>query len=201
MKYFYAGWQLPVIRALLALSVSLGLASFCLEEYASMLLRVIEHALAFWSPEFRVLDIQVLSKGRDTVIEAVLLVREYFVFYGRVIPAGGTINTSTLAGHMLVHVVLLTTLLAAWPASSLRSYLARLLLALPALVLLAWLDVPLIMTGSMHALILESLAPESLPTARFVLAMQFLENGGRYLLILLLGSAVILVSSKLCRQS
>lgn len=195
-------WKpLSLWRALAALVISLGLAGYFLTEYATLMLPVIRHALAWWSPQFDVLDVQVISKGRDTVIEAVLQTREHFLFYGRVIPAGGIINTSTLAGHMLVHVVLLTVVLSAWPAGSAISWLARLVAVAPALILLAWMDVPLIMTGSMHALILEHLAPESLSSARLVLAMQFLENGGRYVLILAIGSAIILLARLVSRQS
>lgn len=188
-------------RALAALVISLGLAGYFLMEYATLMLPVIRHALAWWSPQFDVLDVQVISKGRDTVIEAVLQTREHFLFFGRVIPAGGIINTSTLAGHMLVHVVLLAVVLSAWPAGSAMSWLARLVAVPPALILLAWVDVPIIMTGSMHALILEHLAPESLSSARLVLAMQFLENGGRYMLILLAGSVIILLGRLASRQS
>lgn len=188
-------------RALAALVISLGLAGYFLMEYATLMLPVIRHALAWWSPQFDVLDVQVISKGRDTVIEAVLQTREHFLFYGRVIPAGGTINTSTLAGHMLVHVALLAVLLSAWSAGSAMAWLARLVAVVPALILLAWVDVPLIMTGSMHALILEHLAPESLSSARLVLAMQFLENGGRYVLILAISSAIIVLGRLVSRQS
>lgn len=191
----------PLLRALLVLVLGTWLATHYLEAYARLMLGVIEHALAFWSPQFEVVDLQVVSRGRDTVIEAAMQVRQHVLFYGRVIPAGGIVNTSTLAGHMLVHVVLLATLLTAWPARSFKEWLLRLLAGLPALVALAWLDAPLLMTGSMHALLLEHLAPETLPIARFVLAMQFIENGGRYLLILLVGLALIQLVRRLTPQS
>lgn len=195
-------WKaLSLWRAFAALITGLGLAGCFLEEYATLMLPVIRHALAWWSPQFDVLDVQVIGQGRDTVIEAAMLTREHFLFYGRVIPAGGVINTSTLAGHMLVHVALLAVVLSAWPAGSAMAWLARLVAVGPALIVLAWADVPIIMTGSMHALILEQLAPESLSSARLVLAMQFLENGGRYVLILATGSAIILLCRLVSRQS
>lgn len=195
-------WRFSIfLCALPTLLASLGLAGFFLTEYATWMLPVVRHALGWWSPQFDVLDVQVLSRGVDTVIEAALMTREHFVFYGHVIPSGGIITTSTLAGHMLVHVVLLTVFLAAWPARLRLEWVLRLAAAIPALFMLAWIDVPLIMTGSMHALILENVAPTSLSTARLVLAMEFLENGGRYVLILLTGCLVVFLCRKAVRQS
>ena len=172
-----------------------------LPAYAAMMLGVIEHALAFWAPQFQVLDVAVTSRGGDTVVEAQLLARQYFIFYGQVVPDGWTISASTLAGHLLLHAAVLLTLLAGWPAATPSLRLARLVAALPMLLLLAWLDLPLVLVGSVHALMLQSLAPASLSTAAFVLAMQFLENGGRVVLVLLLAWAVIVATTSHRAQS
>jgi hypothetical protein len=69
------------------------------------------------------------------------------------------------------------SLLVAWPAASISRRIALLAIAVPLLLLVEMLDVPLVLLGSMDDLILANVAPGT--SSFLVVWMYFMNGGGR----------------------
>lgn len=131
---------------------------------------------------FRVQGLGLAELQGDIIVRAILMAPQAAQFAGHALPAGAAFTCSTLLGHALVHPVILYTLILVWPTttSSRRVYAA--MLALPALIVVEALDVPLVLAASGWDLLLYQRAPELLSRKPLVLWMHFLNGGGRYAL-------------------
>lgn len=165
-----AGLFLIVYLVLLALSLYFG------NEYARFMLPLYRRALAHLTQDY---DIQSLSVGDshgEGMIMPALLTR-YSVIGAHVIPPGISITCSTLIGHALQHPLLILSLAVAWPASSLAQRMVRLCCALPFLLLVELLDIPLVLLGSAQDLMMANSPVEN--GSLLVCWMNFLNGGGR----------------------
>jgi len=165
-----AGLFIMVYLVLLTLSLYYGSA------YAGFLLPLYRWELGHLAQDY---DIQGLmlgdSHGEGVVI--LTLLSQYFVIGGHVVPSGISISCSTLVGHALQHPLLILSLAVAWPASTLARRMVQLCCALPFLLLVELLDIPLILLGSAQDLMMANF-----PSANgsFLVGwMNFLNGGGR----------------------
>jgi hypothetical protein len=123
-------------------------------------------------------------EGQRSIAYAVVVER-YTVMAGQVTRPGGRIDGSTPAGHALQHPVLIGALVLAWPGLGRRRALA-VAAAIPLLVVLEMLDIPLVLLGSLQDSILAAAGRDPSASA-LVASMYLLESGGRLGLSLALG--------------
>jgi hypothetical protein len=152
--------------------------------YRAVLHATLPDGLELEGPVLRSLE------GQRTIAAAVTATR-HLSFGGQVAPPGGRIDASTLAGHALQHPVLIGAVVLAWPALRKRR-LAALAAAVPLLVAVEAVDVPLVLRGAIEDAILAGAGadPHSAPVVRW---MTLLNGGGR--LALSLAAGVIAVAA------
>jgi len=165
-----AGLFTLVYLALLAWSLYFG------NEYARLLLPLYRWELEHWSQDYQIQSLLLGDDHGENVV-ALSLFTKYAVIGGRVVPPGIGITCSTLLGHVLQHPLLILSLAIAWPAATLRQRLAQLCCAMPLLLLVELLDVPLVLLGSVRDLLVANLAAEN--DTFMVGWMNFLNGGGR----------------------
>ena len=168
--------------ALLALSLPFGAG------YAGSLLPVYGWEIAHLTQDYQIQGL-VLGESRGEDVVAISLLTRYFVAGSQVVHPGISISCSTLQGHALQHPLLMLSLAVAWPASGLSQRILRLFCALPFLLLVEMLDIPLVLLGSVQDLIMANIAPG---TGSFVVDwMNFMNGGGRLAFSLAGGMAAI----------
>ncbi len=107
----------------------------------------------------------------------------------RSLPAGSTIESKITVLHALVPVVILFTVILTWPANSIRQRIALLLLAVPALVLVSAVTVPIQLLGQLEIGFQNAASAAGFTRDEpFVLTWMLLtEGGGRWFIAALTG--------------
>lgn len=165
-----AGLFLMVYLVLLTLSLYFG------SEYARLLLPLYRWELGHLAQNYQIESL-MLGDNRGEGVVSLSLLTQYFVLGKQVITPGISISCSTLIGHALQHPLLTLSLAIAWPASTLAQRIMRLCWALPFLVLVELLDIPLILLGSVQDLLTANFAAVN---DSFIIGwMNFLNGGGR----------------------
>jgi len=162
---------LAAYLALLGLSLQFG------PHYVEFLLPLYRWEIAALTPDYRIASLALADNRGETVVAVTLDLVRYIVVAGQALPPGGNISSSTLAGHALQHPLLMLSLLVAWPAAGISRRIALLAIALPFLLLVEMLDVPLVLLGSIDDLILANVAPGT--SSFLVVWMYFMNGGGR----------------------
>jgi hypothetical protein len=165
-----AGLFFAIYLALLALSLYFG------SDYARSLLPLYRWELGHLAQDFNIESL-VLGDSHGEGVLILSLITKYSVVGKQVIPPGISISCSTLIGHALQHPLLLLSLAAAWPASTLEQRVSQLCYALPFLLLVELLDIPLILLGSVQDLLMATFPSEDY--SFMVGWMNFLNGGGR----------------------
>jgi hypothetical protein len=149
--------------------------------------RAIETAV----PQLRILAVGIGHGGADTVISVEAGPAPVVMIAGKLLPLApqSRFATSTPAGHVLQPLVLLLAILIAWPTSDRRRYLLRLALALPLLVVLPMVDVPLVLAAELEAALLDLARPGAF--SALDAWRSFLEGGGRLALPIFIAGAWI----------
>jgi hypothetical protein len=169
--YKFAALFLLAYTVLLALSLHYG------RQYVELLLPIYRWEIGWCAPEYRIQSLAVQENRGEAVVSLNLKLEQYTFVAGQLLHPGGDITSSTLAGHSLQHVLLIFSLLAAWPAAGISRRFALLCLAVPLLLLVEMLDVPLVLLGSNEDIILANVAPTA--SSFLVSWMNFLNGGGR----------------------
>jgi len=162
---------LAAYLALLGLSLPFG------RHYVEFLLPLYRWEIGVLTPNYHIASLALADNRGEAVVALTLDLVRYIVVAGHAIPPGGSISSSTLAGHALQHPLLMLSLLVAWPSASLSRRIALLAIAVPLLLLVEMLDVPLVLLGSIDDLILANVAPGT--TAFLAAWMDFMNGGGR----------------------
>jgi hypothetical protein len=183
---------------LLVMSIQYG------SRYVGLLLPLYRWEISLISPDYRIQSLTIQEHRGEAVVALNIKLMHYTFVAGHLINPGTGISSSTLLGHSLQHVMLLLSLVVAWPAVSLFQHALRLCLAVPILLVVEMLDVPLVLLGSIEDLILVNVASSS---ATFLVSwMNFLNGGGRLALsivaaLVVIGGARILARIGLCQTA
>jgi hypothetical protein len=142
-------------------------------------------------PQFRVLSASIGSGGPESVVTIQAGPAPVVMIADKLLPLAphSRFETSTPAGHVLQPLVLLLAILIAWPTRDRKRYLLRLALALPLLVLLPMLDVPLVLAAELEAALIDLGRPGMF--SALDAWKSFLEGGGRLALPIFVASAGI----------
>lgn len=174
---------LTAYLALLLLSMQYG------QRYVELLLPLYRWEIGWCAPDYRILSLGIQDDRGEAVVALNLKLIQYTFVGGQLLPPGGEISSSTLAGHVLQHALLMLSLIVAWPAASLSRRIALLGVAVPLIVLVELLDVPLVLLGSIEDLLLANVAPTA--GSLLVSWMNFLNGGGRLALSIAAALAAI----------
>ena len=98
------------------------------------------------------------------------------------VPNGIVIDAQTLQGHAFQSVIIMLSMLFIWPLQRAWHRGVLLIVALPIMVVILMLDVPLVLLGSLEDLVLANFYPEILTHSVSIMAMNSLNGGGRLLL-------------------
>ena len=181
----FAGLFLLAYLALLGLSLQFG------HHYVESLLPLYRWEIGWLSPDYRITGLALADNRGEAVVALNLQLVRYTIVAGHWLTPGGDLSSSTLAGHALQHVLLMLSLLIASPTKSILHRLVLLAIAMPLLLLIEILDVPLVLLGSIDDLILANVAPNS--SSLLVAWMNFMNGGGR--LALSIAGAVVVIGS------
>ena len=180
----FAALFLLAYTVLLVLSLQFG------RQYVELLLPLYRWEIGWCAPEYRIQSLAVQEDRGEAVVSLNLKLEQYTFAAGQLLQPGINISSSTLAGHSLQHALLIFSLLAAWPATGISRRFALLCLAVPLLLLVEMLDVPLVLLGSNEDIILANVAPTA--SSFLVDWMNFLNGGGR--LALSIAAALLTVA-------
>lgn len=149
---------------------------------------------------FAVAEFTVRTGGSEQLFHLRLVADQPVLVLGRVLP-GMDVSATTLVTHLLLDLWIYGAVIAAGVALvPLRR--ARLIPALLAGgALLCWLDIPLVLLGSIEGLLVQNLAPQQLDTNPWVWWSEFLTQGGRMVLALGLGVGVLVAAGYSAKES
>jgi hypothetical protein len=162
---------------LLAYVVLLGLSLQYGQHYVEFLLPLYRSEIGLFFPDFNIASLALITDRGEEVVALNLNLVRYTVLVGQVLHPGGSVSSSTLAGHALQHPLVMLSLLAALPVSNIQHRIALLFMAVPLLLLVEMLDVPMVLLGSIEDLILANVAPTA--DSFLVGWMNFMNGGGR----------------------
>jgi hypothetical protein len=165
-----AGLLALAYLGLLALSLGYG------REYAGLLLPLYRWEIAHLAQDYQIQSL-LLGESHGEGMVMLTVITRYLAVGEHIIPPGISISSSTLAAFAAQPPMLILSLAVAWPASAPVQRIARLFCALPFLLLVEMLDIPLILIGNLQDLIMANFPSEN---GSFMIAwMNFLNGGGR----------------------
>lgn len=153
------------------------------EAYARLVLPVHRFVLTLAFDDLRTRSLRLDLEDQPRIVWSVASHRPVRVGE-QTLPANVPMSASTLAGHSVQHLVLLYTVILAWPQPGWRARARVLALSVPALLLVEALDVPFVLRGSLEDLMRYQLAPDTLRTNWLVIWMDVMNGGGRLALSL-----------------
>lgn len=164
---------------LLALAVSIG------HPYVQLWLPFYKPLIAVLLPDYRITALTLAAQPAGHVV-AVTLELTHATWIGvKLLPVGFSVSSSTLEGHALQHLVIIGSLLLAWPLDPQGGWshrIALLLLGFISLAVVEALDIPFVLAGSVTDLLMGNFAPALLDESWRVRWMNFLNGGGRLVL-------------------
>lgn len=149
------------------------------EHYVRILLPVYRWSFEMLTPHFKVKSLRIEQENGERIVKVNAQTASLRKLDGNRVQSGIPVSSSTLAGHALQHVIILFTLISLWPVTLLweRGILA--VLAIPALMMVEVLDIPVVLAGSLEDLVLFNFAPARLSSSFLVQGMHFMNGGGR----------------------
>lgn len=148
------------------------------QHYAQFLLPLYGWEIRVLAPRYDVTGLESIRQQGEQVVALSVTLASFLKQGDWTLPPGIGMTSSTLQGHALQHVIVMLSLLLAWPARRWHDYAIRLGLMIPALLAVEVLDVPLVLLGSLDDLLSSQLNPDAGDTL-LVRWMDFLNGGGR----------------------
>jgi len=187
-------WLSLLVRTLLTLFVLLWLSQHWGHYYIETLLPLYRAVLDLALSDYAVLDINTTIQNGEQLVAAHLQTIHPQKIGNRVLPAGITVDASTLAGHALKHVVIVVGALFVWPGLTVRERCFRFLLSIFPLMLLEAVDIPLALAGAVEDVVYANLSPTPNVDGPWLTAwLHVLDGGGRLALSVLTALAVGIV--------
>ncbi len=185
----FAALFLLAYLGLLYLSLQFG------HNYVEHLLPLYRWEIGWLAPNYHISSLALADNHGEAVVAMTVELIRYIVVAGHALPPGTSLSCSTLAGHALQLPLLMLSLLAAWPTKSITHRIALLAIAVPLLLLVEMLDVPLVLLGCIEDLLLANFAPDT--TSFLVAWMNFMNGGGRLALSIAAAIAAVGLSRML----
>lgn len=172
----------------------LNVVMFFWGEYLlKLLLPFYSLAIDIISTELEVESISLGMQGSTKQILVVVKNPQQLNFGATSMPAGIPMQLSTLQGHALQHLIIIYSIILAWPPMFSKNKLMLLLTSVPFLLMVELIDIPFVLLGSGYDLIYSNLAPHLATSAPSIMFMDFLNGGGR--LALSIAAAICTIAS------
>lgn len=180
---------------LLVIGVAVLALSFLIApHYVGLWLPLYKQVAGWLLPDYRIVELALRSQPPDQLVSLTIETARPLIVGTKLLPAGMSLSSTTLQGHAVQHLVIVVSLLLAWPQNQPGSQrLVLLLFALPALFILEALDIPFVLAGAIQDLLLAQFSPSEWSQSWLVRWMNFLNGGGR--LALSLAGALIAIGS------
>lgn len=131
------------------------------------------------APQLDITELKIAAPQGERVVMLDAEIRAGAVFGDYFFERAMPMSSSTLLGHVLLHPIVMLLILLAWPTPGLQRKGLYVLAAVPFLVAVELLDVPLVLLGSLQDLVLANTAPNPTRFAPLVTWMNLLNGGGR----------------------
>jgi hypothetical protein len=173
-------WLKAGLRLIIAFGLLAGTAVAWGDHYLELLLPLYREVVAAAGPEYLLSSLSLaMTANGEPVIAAELTTRNAFLLGGGVVPAGITIDASTLTGHALQHPTVLFAVALAWPVSRAVQRVTQIAISIVLLAIIECLDVPLVLLGSAHDLLYANIAVSGATPSWVVTWMNAMNGGGR----------------------
>lgn|GEM_PF-1666897 len=179
-----------VIAAFMALNAAAWLWG---DRYVQLLLPVYQWSFETLTPHYGVQSLRLEQDNGERIIKVRAQTVGARLLAGKSVQSGVPVSSSTLAGHALQHVVVLFTAMLLWPVRLWWERAALIVLAVPALLVVETLDVPLVLVGALEDLVLFNFDEKLLSSSFLVQGMHFMNSGGRLALSLIAAVLTIAV--------
>lgn len=163
------------------------------DRYVQLLLPVYQWSFETLTPYYGVRSLRLEQENGERIIKVRAQTTGARLLAGRTVQSSVHVSSSTLAGHALQHVVVLFTAMLLWPVRRWWERIVLLVLAIPALLLVETLDVPLVLAGALEDLILFNFDEKLLSSSFLVQGMHFMNSGGRLALSLIAAALTIAI--------
>ncbi len=167
------------LTLLLAYTVFVALLLWQAPRYGELWVPLYQWELSVIAPELDINEVSVASPQGERVVMLDAEVRAGSVFGHYFFQSAVPMTSSTLLGHMLLHPIVMLLVVLAWPTPGITRKFFYALAAIPFLVVVELLDVPLVLLGSLQDLVLSNSSPDALRFAPLVNWMNLLNGGGR----------------------
>lgn len=161
--------------------------------YTALWTPLYQWEISLLAPQLEVITVNVVALQGERVVRLDAQARAGVVFgqyfFERAVP----MNSSTLLGHVVLHPIVMLLIVLAWPTASIKHKGLYMLAAVPFLVVVELLDVPLVLLGSLQDLILSNTPWGSKSFAPLVTWMHLLNGGGR--IALSVAAAVLAIAT------
>lgn len=167
------------LKLALTLPLLLWLSNRYAIDYAEILLPLYRVVLNTALHDYSVLSIGVSTQGGEVVVVAKLFAFQEQLIGNRHLPAGFTVDASTLVGHALKHAVIIVTAAIVWPRLTVSERLIRVLISLPLLIVIEALDIPLVLASAVRDLVISNVAPDQAARSWLIDWTHIMDGGGR----------------------
>lgn len=194
--------KLSISRLTVAILVVISLSGIAWtwgDAYGRIFLPVYRWSFETLTPFFKVDSVRLERLRGEPVIKIYAQTTGKRLLSGRVLPDGISVSSSTLLGHALQHFILLFAVVFLWPVRIWWERWALLVFAIPGLIIIEALDVPLVLAGSLEDLVLFNEDPTLMPTSFLINGMNFMNGGGRLALSLTVAVLTVFVWRKLVK--
>lgn len=164
--------------------------------YGQLLLPLFRWELATFFPDYQIMYLGIARQGTELFFTVQSVLPVPCLIGTTILPAGTALTGSTLLANSLQHpVILLSMTVAAW---FIREENGGRLLVFSFILLLVieFVDVPLVLIGSMEDLLFEQFAPNMVSHSFVIYWMNFLNEGGRLALSITGGILAIMLGLK-----
>ncbi len=196
--------KLSISRLAVAILVIIALSGIAWtwgDVYGRIFLPVYRCSFETLTPFFKVESVRLERLKGEPIIKIYAQTTGKRLLSGRVLQDGISVSSSTLLGHALQHFILLFAVVFLWPVRIWWERWALLLFAIPGLVIIESLDVPLVLAGSLEDLVLFNEAPNLMSTSFLINGMNFMNGGGRLALSLVVAVLTIFAWRKLVKMN
>lgn len=136
--------------------------------------------------DYQVVNLSLSYQHAEAIVAAHLITTKPQIIGGHILPAGVTLDASTLADHALKHVIIILAGILLWPGLTPRERVFRFLLAVPFIFLLEVVDIPFAIAGAVQDVVSFNLLPDyATNKPLLVIWLHMLDGGGRLALSVL----------------
>jgi len=162
------------------------------DRYVRVFLPVYQWSFERLTPHFEIQSLRIEQENGERIVKVRARTAGSRQLGGRWVQAGVPVSSSTLAGHALQHVIVLLTMVFIWPTRVWWERGVFVVFAIPALIIVEALDIPLVLAGALEDLVLFNFDPSKLSSSPLVQGMHVMNSGGRLAASLIAAALVVI---------